>query len=223
MLPEGTKYYGCMELHQDGSSHYHVLVKFAKKVRFRNARKRFILSEEDTNAIHFVKMRPGQKAYSFVQGVSDYIDKPLSLEGVEDDGVEVDKPASWFFGERIVEESLVQQRKRKFTEIDEEDDYDVCKKRIREEDPQAFMGSYNNYMNYLNGEKRRKIRPRVRPRYLTEPWKVPLELERWKREYIDERKEGRGGLLILVGPPRSGKTEWGLSFGQPWRCPRSGT
>ena len=160
-------------------------------------------------------MGVGQNAFSSVAGVTEYIEKPLQVDGVEDDGVGVPKPAHWFFGEKIVEESPVQARKRGFQEIDAELDYDVAKKRIREFDPEGFMRSYNNFMNYLAGEKQRVVKPRQRPAYLTDPWKVPFELEAWKRENIDERKSGRGGLLVLVGAPRTGKTQWALDIGLP--------
>jgi hypothetical protein len=36
--------------------------------------------------------------------------------------------------ERVVEKAPVQERKRKFTKINKEEDYNVCKERIREED-----------------------------------------------------------------------------------------
>lgn len=214
-LPANTNYFGCMELHRDGASHYHVLIQFDDRKHYRNARKAFMLDEHDTNGIRFVKMDLGQKAEHFVAGVTGYIKKKIFLDHGPDDGEGTKKPDHWFFGKEIVVET---ERLRKHLigrSIDMEKDFGRAKQRLREEDPWGFMRSYNNYMNYLNGEKVRTVEPREVPDYLTEGWKVPWELQEWTRKNIDERQPGRGNCLLLIGAPRTGKTQWALSFGKP--------
>ncbi len=47
-------------------------------------------------------------------------------------------------------------------------------------------------------------------------WQVPLEVEEWKRQNIDAPLPGRKRALVLIGPSRTGKSEWAETFGYPF-------
>jgi hypothetical protein len=101
-------------------------------------------------------------------------------------------------------------------EIDEETPYDVCKQLIREVDPMRFIFSFGNVQKYLDSEKVRDgVGEWVReePDFEVKPWVVPEAMRKWKEENIDCRRGGRPQSLLIVGVPRSGKTNWAKSFG----------
>ncbi|PON28884.1 hypothetical protein TGAM01_v201992 [Trichoderma gamsii] len=47
------------------------------------------------------------------------------------------------------------------------------------------------------------------------PWKATFKMLKWKRDNIDNLGSKRPKVLVIVGPPRCGKTEWAMSFGRP--------
>jgi len=147
-MPTGTIIYGCFELHEDGSPHYHVLISFPKRTHWTDARKKLRIGMDDTAAIRIVKPRRNQRPVDFVNGVQTYIEKTLP------DGS--DKPAAWIFGTKQEYQTPQIISKRKWAEIDNEDDHDLCEEMIRKEDPRTFMCSYNNISNYLRSEKKRR-------------------------------------------------------------------
>src|SRR5712671_6033254 len=46
-LPSGTKLFGGQEFHKDGAPHYHVVIRFPRRVRWADARKEFMLILDD--------------------------------------------------------------------------------------------------------------------------------------------------------------------------------
>jgi len=210
-LPVDTKFYGCFELHEDGSPHYHVLIQFPKRTHWLDSRKKLML-DGDTEAIKVVTMRRNQRSATFVSNVQLYLEKTLP------DGS--DKPVTWLFGEKILIGNLALEKKRKFKEILDEPDYDKAKQMIKDEDPLRFIMSYNNVKNFLVNEKTRKYQ-RVEDESFTKlPWKLPDEITEWKTNNIDNRILGRPNSLLIIGAPKSGKTQWALSFGKPMEMSR---
>ena len=206
-MPANTEIYGCFELHEDGSPHYHVLISFSKRTHWNDARKKLRIGTDDTAAIRIVKPRKNQMPVHFIDGVQGYIEKTLP------DGS--DKPLSWIFGTKQRLETSQAKAKRKWAEIDQEQDYDTCKRMIRQEDGRVFFTSYNNISNCLRSEKIRRYKPKAPPRYEVKPWILPDLLLEWKRVNIDEDRSGRKSSLLLIGASKTGKTRWATSFGRP--------
>lgn len=48
-----------------------------------------------------------------------------------------------------------------------------------------------------------------------QPWKPTVEMLEWERDNIDNSGSKHSNVLVIVGPPRCGKTEWAMSFGRP--------
>lgn len=128
-MPEGTSIFGGQEKHEDGNPHYHVVMKFPKRIHWSDARSHLRL-EGDTDAIYISGLARGQSKESFVEGTQAYCEK---------DG------NPFIFGNRIdVDVGKEGDRKRKFREVDEEEDYETSKRMLRELDPYRFIFSYGS-------------------------------------------------------------------------------
>lgn len=97
-LSKGTKIYGCLKLHQDGTPDYHALIVLPKREHWRDARRK-LQFEEDTNSIIIQKIQSRQTARDFVHKAQKHIEEPLFNGEC--------KPAEYFFGERISDSSLL--------------------------------------------------------------------------------------------------------------------
>jgi len=203
-MPVGTLIFGGQERHEDGHPHYHVVMKFPKRIHWSDARSHLRL-EGDTDAIKISGLERGQSKESFVEGTQAYCEK---------DGNPV------VFGSRIdADVGKDGDRKRKFREVDEEEDYETSKRMLRELDPYRFIFSYGSVALYLDTEKKRRISGDEvgvgRAGWCSKEWKVPPEMEDWKERNIDSRGPGRANSLVLVGKGKTGKTSWAKSFGRP--------
>lgn len=47
------------------------------------------------------------------------------------------------------------------------------------------------------------------------PWKASDDMLKWKSDCMDNPGGKHPHVLVIVGPPRCGKTEWAMSFGRP--------
>lgn len=78
-LPAGTKVFGCMEWHQDGTPHFHAAVCFARSKYIENAREAFCLYDDrgqvDTWSIHFQLPLRKQEVGEFLEKVQRYCAK----------------------------------------------------------------------------------------------------------------------------------------------------
>jgi hypothetical protein len=78
-MPAGTKIFGCQELHQDGTPHYHAVMKFPERVNWPDARKTFMLLLDDgtidTQSINIEVPARGQSIEDFLQRTQDYSSK----------------------------------------------------------------------------------------------------------------------------------------------------
>ncbi|KAG0133635.1 hypothetical protein HOY82DRAFT_603986 [Tuber indicum] len=191
--------YGGRELHEDGTPHYHVVIRFAHRVNWPDARAKFHLAG-DTEAIRIVPPQPRQPIGKFLRHTQAYCEKDGDT-----------------FGTRVVgTTAAAEEKKRRFQEIDREPDYGRAKQMLRGENPARFIYGYRNVDAYLTGEKRKGPERTTKKRnYDPQPWDVPPEMTEWKRRYIDNEYRGRPRGLVVVGPALCGKTEWARSFGNP--------
>lgn len=51
--------------------------------------------------------------------------------------------------------------------------------------------------------------------YQQRPWNVTAELTEWEKKAVAGAMGGMPTVLLLVGPPKTGKMEWAMSFGRP--------
>jgi hypothetical protein len=70
-----VQYYGCLERHEDGSPHFHVLLALSKQVcwSFERAREKFLLPENFNRSVNIVVPEQGQSVYTFVRNHVNYI------------------------------------------------------------------------------------------------------------------------------------------------------
>jgi len=75
--------------------------------------------------------------------------------------------------------------------------------------------SLKSYAQHLFPEE--AFPPYVAPTWCNKGWRLPEELEKWKKEEVG--KKDRPKCLVLVGPSRLGKTQWARSLGRHmyWR------
>lgn len=202
-MPEGTMIYGGQEKHKDGNPHYHVVIRFPKRVHWSDARSHLVL-EDDTGAVKIRGLERGQSRESFLEGTQAYCEKDEN---------------PFMFGKRIeLDSGREGDRKRKYREVDEEEDYETAKRKLREFDPYRFIFSYGNVVLYLDSEKKRKVCARdgwIGHRSWFRKWKVPSVMEKWRMENVENRGPGRASSLVLVGKGKTGKTSWAKSFGTP--------
>ena len=212
LVPVGTSIYDCHELHQSGESHYHFVLRFPAKVHWPNGRRKFYI-EGNTESIRIENPRPSQPIRKYLENVQAYIENPLELACPEL-GLEVgdDKPDGWIFGERVdAVSSAALERKRVFDEVHPEDDYDIAERLLRDADNVRFIYSIWDVKAYLDSKKTKVVQPAAKRRCVCEddPWRLPEEIVRWKRDNIDTRSDGRKKSLVLVGVRRV--NQYGLS------------
>ncbi|KAI6263157.1 hypothetical protein MCOR19_000643 [Pyricularia oryzae] len=77
--------------------------------------------------------------------------------------------------------------------------------------PRYFVENYKPMQRQLM--KKRRQAKEYTPGYRQKPWKLPRALEQWKNNVV--ANEGGPSVLLLVGSPGAGKTQWAKSFGRP--------
>ncbi|WQF90186.1 Putative geminivirus AL1 replication-associated protein, CLV type [Colletotrichum destructivum] len=201
--------YGGQELHQDVTSHYHVVMAFSERPHWRNAREKFAVSvpvnggsEVDTLSIRIQPLKRGETPSHFLDWTQAYVCK----EGNK------------MFGERIYAENTVSSKRKRDGEIwsqaIEMEDEDGTRKLLKKHFPQKYIQCYIKTEKFIQSKKRKVAVEHV-PDFPVKGWVVPPELLQWRKENFGIGRVGRPISLILIGPPRCGKTQWALSFGRP--------
>ncbi|RMZ72347.1 Geminivirus AL1 replication-associated catalytic domain [Pyrenophora seminiperda CCB06] len=205
-MPYGTEMYGCKELHQDGTPHYHAVLRFPKAAKWANAAEHFVMRDEvgevDTKAIHFRVPTYYQRESDFLRKTQGYCDK------FED---------SIMFGKLIEVLSAAESLKRKFIAVHDEPEYGEAKRMLQAADPVGFIKHHPSYMSYLENEKRMAYRSGSGwdlPAEETLPWRVPEEMRAWQEKYLSGTFVGRPVPLLIIGGPRLGKTLWAIRAGE---------
>jgi hypothetical protein len=135
ILPEGTEIYGGKELHKDGGFHYHVVMRFPKRVNWKRARHNLMI-EDETKAIRISTLRYNQSIRQFVEDTQNYVEKEGDV-----------------FGERI-DYGMKNSLKRVYEDIHNEEAYDKKKAMLIAADPRRFVYSYPAIRSYLKHESK---------------------------------------------------------------------
>ncbi|KJZ68833.1 hypothetical protein HIM_11773 [Hirsutella minnesotensis 3608] len=203
--PGIVEIFGSLERHEDGTPHYHVVMKFEPRVHWRNAREKFFVyrdvdgqREVDTESVHIRKKPNKERAEKFLADVQAYVQK---------DGV--------VFGKWIsAQTSAAAERERRYREILDEPSREKAESLLRTYFARDYIFRYPACSAFLKTKKTPSAMPHE-PTYASLPWRHHPVLEKWKRDNFPVSRGGRPQCLVLIGPPRCGKTEWALSFGRP--------
>ena len=205
-MPEGTEMFGCQEPHQDGWPHYHVVIRFPNRVHWRDARSRFRLGDgtdaEGGGSLCIRVPEPRQPVAGFLEGCQAYCTK-------DEDPV--------LFGKWIMTAGAkLAERRELYKRIVFDLPYDEARRALVEDDPIAFVNHYVAISAFLNKEKAKPNRGRrMAKNFEVQPWRLPKEVEEWKRVNVDSPPNGRRRALVLVGAAMTGKSYWAESFGDP--------
>ncbi|KAL8876958.1 MAG: hypothetical protein Q9198_004933 [Flavoplaca austrocitrina] len=198
LLPEDAKYFGCRELHEDGTPHYHVACRFARKTHWSDALGHLRM-EGDTEAVRIEQPKPRQPVRLFLSATQKYCGKCGDTFGQY---IGADGPAS-------------DERKRKWQEVIDEPDPAEVWKLVYNVDPRAYLINNPAIEKAITTTKWR-VAPRPVKEELAFSFRVPLLMEWWKETYVTEKNySGRPKSLIIVGDPMTGKSKWAESFGNP--------
>lgn len=208
--PGTVQVFGSKELHEDGTPHYHVLLRFEPRVHWRDARKSLQVwidvdgeRRVDTESI-FVSKRPlDQPMPDYLERVQAYIAK---------DKEQCDIFGNWVTGET----AAAAQLKEYMQEIIDTEDHDLALAMLKQYFPKQWIFSNVSCRSLLRDKVRLYAKPHV-PTFDPEPWRLPDKIRQWERRNFSARRTGRPTLLVVEGLPRCGKTEWALSFGKPAR------
>jgi len=205
-----VEYYGCLERHQSGEPHYHVLLSLSKQVcwDFRSARKHFLLPENYNRSVNIVVPERGQSTFHFVRNHVAYMQKQASRGD--------------FFGKAL---SAIREAKKE-TRI--EFDYILSgnnrldvEARLRKLHPEVLLKNYCNVRQYLHDKfpMQSEFPPYKAPSYIDpSAFETPDEVLKWEQENLMFPSGGRQKCLILIGPSRTGKTQFAC-----WLASRYGT
>ncbi|PLB38795.1 uncharacterized protein BDW47DRAFT_125025 [Aspergillus candidus] len=132
--------FGSREWHEDGTPHYFVVIRFASRVKFSNARKSLLLDGEDGRVVVRVK--------SVDMSISNF------LEGTQAYCARHDNPDT--FGTWLKPRDGVKARtKRKYEEVLAESDFETEKRKLRKADPHRFIYQYPAVIARLNAKMKR--------------------------------------------------------------------
>lgn len=204
--PVGFEVYGSRETHRDGVLHYHVVVRFAKRVHWRRPREALSVlvdidgkHEIDTASIFIRKKKRWESQAKWLEKAQDYVGK---YEDV--------------FGERIMPASRLNAKEK-----DQHHDETIaaetrpdCEKmptKYSEKERRLHHGHVKSFPRTRKGEPTRTHEPD----FYVLPWKVPPEMKKWYNDNFVRGRSGRATVLVIVGPSHYGKTEWAMSFGRP--------
>ncbi|KAM4060294.1 geminivirus rep protein central domain-containing protein [Hirsutella rhossiliensis] len=181
------------------------MLKFEPRVHWRNAREKFRVwidvkdgREVDTTSINIHKKPENETPAYFLQCVQAYIAK----------GGDV-------FGEWIGPKTTTASEKDKYLEqAVETESREEAETLLKTHFKSWWVRNHANCQAFLRTKKGPSAKPHA-PSFPPLPWKVPRRLLQWRQKNFDVARLGRPTCLVIVGRPRSGKTEWALSFGRP--------
>lgn len=194
------QYYGCMEAHEDGNPHFHVLLALSKQVcwSYESARERFSLPENFNDSVNIVVPEQGQSTFMFVRnhvnymqkqaGKGDFIGKVLSAykEARDDQRKEYDYILSGLSRAEVLQ-------------------------RLRKLHPEVFLKNWNNVASFLQSHFPMEVEypPYEMPSHIDpNSFVKPDAVFQWEKDNLLFPCSGRRKCLILIGRSRTGKTEF---------------
>ncbi|KJZ68775.1 hypothetical protein HIM_11832 [Hirsutella minnesotensis 3608] len=197
--------FGSKEVHQDGTPHYHVVLRFSKKIHFRKAREKlfvWIIKDGqrvvDTESIYIRKKPAWESPSKFLQDVQAYVAKDGDVFG-EWIGTQAPTTAE--------QDSIVRR-------INETESREEAEALIREHFPKKWAWSQMNVQALLRTKKPPPPQLYV-PDFKVLPWREPVKMKQWRERNFPVRGGGRPRALVIVGPPYCGKSYWARSWGRP--------
>ena len=198
----------CEEVgHQSGLRHYHAYVRFSEKVTANEL-------SFDCFGLHPHIDRVRRRGTRSIEPMILYLTKedqhPLStfdwraMLGEANGGTRGSNEPDWdgYFNEGLT--------------VDE-----VLERLAQDGFSARFANHFNNWISYIRRRYQETRRIPFRSDFLHSSWKLPEALVMWKMSCLDGWKTmcisnnewHRPRSLILIGPSRSGKTEWARSLG----------
>src|SRR5687767_2722939 len=197
--------FGSKELHEDGTPHYHAVMRFGKKPHWRKARKNFAVWIDvdgervvDTHSIYIRTKKPREPEARFLQDVQSYVAKGGDVFG------------QWI-GPTV---TPVAEKKKFLRELVETESRAEAEALIKMHFPEKWAWGQINVQALLKTKVRPAPLPYV-PDFEVLPWRLPTQVKKWCRDNFPVRGGGRPVSLVIIGPPRCGKTCWARSFGTP--------
>lgn len=198
--------FGSKELHEDGVPHYHVVLRFSKKVHWRKAREKLAVTIEkdgerviDTQSIYIRRKRQGETQEKWLQDVQGYVAKDGDVFG------------TWI-GDKV--QTSVKEKQARMKEIIDCEWRHEAEQKLREHFPEWYIKCHTGISSFLKTKKAPPAQPHT-PEFEVLPWRVPVQLKQWRQRNFSDRAGKRPTSLVIIGPPKCGKTEWALSFGKP--------
>lgn len=165
----GTEIYGGREMHEDDSPHYHVVMRFNRRINWVDAHDKLCI-ENDKKAIRIEKPRQRQPVREFLEDTMDYCAK-------EDDT----------FGTRLSAEGPASvERKRQWREIIDEPDNETAWSMVQELDPRSYMLNHSSLEKAMS-KKRMKYEEDEKVKALGE-FRVMNIMRLWMNRYVTDRK-----------------------------------
>ncbi|KJZ68399.1 hypothetical protein HIM_12210 [Hirsutella minnesotensis 3608] len=197
--------FGSKELHEDDAPHYHVVLRFSKKVHWRQARQKLAVWIEvdgerviDTHSIYIRRKKPGEPHEKWLQDVQGYVAKDGDVFG------------SWIgAAPRVATEKTLNLRK--LVDCEWKDESEAI---LKEHFPEWWVRNHPSCQALLKTKRLRPPPPRV-PTFEVKRWRVPAKILQWRSRNFPVSGGGRPTSLVIIGPSKYGKTEWALSFGRP--------
>lgn len=198
--------FGSKELHEDGTPHYHVVVRFSKRVHWRQARKNFSMWIDvdgervvDTHSIYIrTREKRRESEAKWLDSVQSYVAKGGDVFG------------HWIGPKQ---NSAAEQLKI-LRLILETPSREVADSLMKEHFPAKCVWNQLNVQAVLRTKAGPPPAPYV-PDFDVMPWKVPARMLQWRERNFPVRGGGRPVALVIIGPPRCGKSVWARSFGTP--------
>lgn len=205
--------FGSKELHQDGTPHYHVVVRFSPRVHWENARDKLAMWIDvngervaDTRSIRICTKKTREPSEKFLNDVQAYVAKDGDVFG------------EWIGGKQSAKKKETEMYEEELEKCEyREDAEQIMKDRFRK----RYIWQHVNVRAYLNSKKPKPPLPFVLD-FEVKQWRVPRPILQWrKRNFVCKdgvftpKKGHRHTSLVIIGPPRSGKTSWAGAWGKP--------
>lgn len=205
--------YGSKELHEDGIPHYHVLIRFNPGVNWADGREKLRVwiddpenpgnTVVDTESINIQVSKGPLEARAFMEDVQAYIGKG-AVDQNDVFGEYMDfRHAAVSRDLQLRYDALLEEKTREGAEV-----------LLRKWFPKEYIFHYGQLEAFLK-MKERAPAVAYEPDFERRPFRIPARLAKWKREQFSPTRKGRPRCVVIVGRSRTGKTQWGMSFGRP--------
>ncbi|EGO20879.1 hypothetical protein SERLADRAFT_441268 [Serpula lacrymans var. lacrymans S7.9] len=195
LSPQPAEWAAVREHHQDGGSHWHVIVKFDVPIRSRNP------AFFDVDGIH-----PNVKMLASAKSVRDAWTYLQKEEGADHFG-------PWQGPEAVLDaEGGMGKAKKdeKWGHIIASSSRDEYEERVQTFGPYDWVVNHDKIINYA--DKHWPVEPEQYVSEFTEFPHLTEEMRDWVTNEMPKRDRPKS--LVVWGPTRTGKTEWARSLGR---------